>query len=56
MNLRFPSNPLETREVEPDFAEQAAAAAAAGFPSYFVSFEALVQEAAAVRAARRVPD
>lgn len=31
MNIFFPCNPLEPREVAPDFAEQAAAAAAAGF-------------------------
>lgn len=56
MNILFPTNPLEPAEVEPDFADQAAAAVAEGFHSSLVSFEALVNEHAPNRAVRRVPE
>lgn len=56
MNILFPNNPLEPGEVDPDFADQAAAAEVDGFPRHLVGFESLVQEAAPVRAARRVPE
>lgn len=56
MNILFPTSPLDPREVEPDFVKQAAAADAEGFPCLLVSFEALVQDGAPLRAARRVPE
>lgn len=56
MNILFPNNPLEPREVEPDFADQAAAADEVGFSTHLISFEALVHESAADRAVRRVPE
>lgn len=56
MNILLPNNPLEPREVDPAFADQAAAAAAAGFSVHLVSFEALVQEKSPSRAVRRVPE
>lgn len=56
MNILFPCNPLEPREVDPDFAEQAAAAAAAGFSTWLLSFEALVHDHAPSRAVRRIPE
>ena len=56
MNILFPCNPLEPREVDPDFAEQAAAGAAAGFSTWLLSFEALVHEHAPSRAVRRIPE
>lgn len=56
MNIIFPNNPLDPREVEPDFADQAAAAEIAGFSTHLISFEALVHDNAADRAVRRVPE
>lgn len=56
MNILFPTNPLEPAKVDPDFADQADAATAAGLPWFLVSFEALVQDSAPDRAVRRVPE
>jgi hypothetical protein len=56
VNILFPCNPLEPREIEPDFAEQAATADAEGLAWFLVSFEALVQDDAPDRAVRRVPE
>jgi len=56
VQLLFPTNPLAPTKVDPDFAEQAVAASAAGWTWSLVSFEALVQERAPGRAVRRVPE
>lgn len=56
MNILLPCNPLEPREVDPDFADQLAAAEAAGFTTWLLSFESLVHDRAPNRAARRIPD
>lgn len=56
MHLLFPTDPLVSTKVDPDFADQADAASAAGLPWCLVDFEALVHEHAPARAARRVPE
>lgn len=56
MNLLFPCDPARPRAVEPDFAQQAAAAEGAGFAILLISFEELVYESAPMRAVRQVPE
>lgn len=56
MQLLFPTHPLAPSQVDPDFADQAQAASAAGWAWSLVSFEALVHEGAPARAVRRVPE
>lgn len=56
MHLLLPSHPLAPRTVDPDFADQAAAASAAGLAWSLVSFEALVLEGAPGRAVRWVAE
>lgn len=56
MNILVPCDPVNSREVEPDFADQAAAAERAGFAVHLLSFEDLVYESTPRRAVRRVPE
>jgi len=56
VHLLFPTHPLASTAVDPDFAEEAAAASAADLSWSLVSFEALVHEGAPERAVRRVPE
>ena len=46
VHLLFPTHPLASTAVDPDFAEEAAAASAAELSWSLVSFEALVHERA----------
>lgn len=56
MNILVPCDPVNSREVKPDFADQAAAAERAGFAAHLLSFEDLVYESTPSHAVRRVPE
>lgn len=56
MLVLFPCDPLSPREVEADFADESAAAKAAGFDIALIDFDAIIREGNLSRALRFVPE